>query len=105
MAEEIDSPLTVTKAESAVIGGITISREVGRDVSFFQGPGESPVSSGDGRGVTSDNALSIGEDIAESGAEAEFDPTADAKSCLKLGVRLIGAPVHFEACVLFSPGF
>jgi hypothetical protein len=73
------------------MGSIT-SREAGRDPSFFQGPGESPVISGDGSGVTSAIALSIGEDKAEFGVELKPDvlPTLLANIFLMLGVRCIG---------------
>lgn len=88
MAEDIDSPFAVTRAESAVMG-IMSSREVGRDVSFFQGPGESPVISGEGSGVTSAIAFNIGEDKAEFGAEPKFEllPTLLAKTFFILDVR------------------
>jgi hypothetical protein len=84
----MDSPFAVTRAESEV-GGIMSSREEGRDVSFFQGPGESPVISGEGSGVTSAIAFSIGEDRAEFGAEPKFEllPTLLAKTFFILGVR------------------
>jgi hypothetical protein len=84
----MDSPFAVTRAESAVIG-IMSSREVGLDVSFFQGPGESPVISGEGSGVTSAMAFNMGEDKAEFGAEPKFEllPTLLAKTFFILGVR------------------
>jgi hypothetical protein len=95
MADEIDSPVDVTSAESAAPGNI-YSLEVGRDASLLQGPGESPDVSGDGRGVTSAMALSLGEDIAELGAEPmlEFEPTLVPRVCLTLGVR--------EGCAVFD---
>jgi hypothetical protein len=88
MADEMDSPVEVTSAESAAPGNM-YSLEVGLDVSLFQGPGESPDVSGDGRGVTSAIALSLGEDIAELGAEPrlELEPTLVPRVCLTLGVR------------------
>tara|TARA_R110002060_G_scaffold58033_2_gene68137 strand:+ start:1077 stop:1433 length:357 start_codon:yes stop_codon:yes gene_type:complete len=87
MAADIDSPFAVTSAESAVDGTMS-SRDWGRAVSFFQGPGESPVISGDGRGVTSAIALSMGEDKAEFGAEPKFEllPMLLAKTFFTLGV-------------------
>lgn len=88
MAEDMDSPFAVTSAESAVIGIMT-SREVGRDVSFFHGPGESPDISGEGNGVTSAIAFNIGEDKAELGADPRLEllPTLLTKTFLILGVR------------------
>jgi hypothetical protein len=88
MAEDMDSPFAVTRAESAVTG-IMSSREVGREVSLFQGPGESPDISGEGSGVTSAIAFNIGEDRAELGAEPKFEllPTLVAKTFFILGVR------------------
>ena len=99
----MDSPLAVTSAESAVIG-IMSSREVGREVSFFQGPGESPVISGDGSGVTSAMAFSIGEDRAEFGAEPKFEllPTLLAKTFFILGVRGKEKVVDFVGILLDS---
>lgn len=90
IAEAIDSPLAVMRAESAV-GGIKVSREVGPDVSFLQGPGESPDMRGDGRGVTSAIAFNIGEDTTEFGAEPRLVllPTLLASTFLILGVRAI----------------
>lgn len=90
IADDIDSPFAVTSAESAVMGNIT-SRDVGRETSFFQGPGESPDISGEGKGVTSAIALSIGDDRAEFGAEPKFEllPTLLAKIFLILGVRVM----------------
>jgi hypothetical protein len=84
----MDSPFAVTRAESEV-GGIIRSCELGRDVSFFQGPGESPVISGEGNGVTSAIAFNIGEDKAEFGAEPKFEllPTLLEKTFFILGVR------------------
>lgn len=49
--------------------GITSSIEAGLDVSFLHGPGESPDMRGDGRGVTSEIAFSMGDDTTEFGAE------------------------------------
>ena len=88
MADDMDSPFAVTSAESEV-GGIISSREVGRDASFFQGPGESPVISGEGNGVTSAIAFNMGDDKAEFGAEPKFEllPTLLEKMFFILGVR------------------
>jgi hypothetical protein len=84
----MDSPFAVTRAESEDIG-IMRSREVGRDMSFFHGPGESPDISGEGSGVTSAIAFNIGEDKAELGAEPMFEllPTLLARTFFILGVR------------------
>ena len=92
MAADIDSPFAVTSAESAVMG-IMLSRDVGRVTSFFHGPGESPDIRGDGSGVTSAIAFSIGEDIAEPGRDPAFEllPTLLAKTFFMLGVRARGA--------------
>lgn len=64
------------------------SRDCGRAMSFFQGPGESPVMRGDGRGVTSAIAFNMGEDKAEFGAEPKFEllPILLAKTFFTLGV-------------------
>ena len=72
--------------------GTMRSLEVGRASNFFQGPGESPVKSGEGRGVTSAIAFNMGEDKAELGAEPMFEllPTLPANIFLILGVRAIG---------------
>jgi hypothetical protein len=88
----MDSPFAVTSAESAVMG-IIRSRDVGRDTSFFHGPGESPDIRGEGKGVTSAMAFSMGEDIAEPGRDPAFEllPTLLAKTFLMLGVRASGA--------------
>ncbi len=87
MAEDMDSPFAVTRAESAAIGIIT-SREVGLETNFFHGPGESPDKRGEGRGVTSAIAFSIGEDKAELGADPKFEllPMLPAKTFFILGV-------------------
>jgi hypothetical protein len=87
IADDIDSPLAVTSAES-VIGSVA-SIEAGLDASLLHGPGESPDMRGDGRGVTSDIAFSIGEDTTEFGAELRLVllPKAPAKAFLILGVR------------------
>ena len=81
----------MTSAEFALIGTMR-SLEEGRASNFLQGPGESPVISGEGRGVTSAIALNIGEDKAEFGAEPKFEmlPTLLANMFLILGVRTIG---------------
>jgi hypothetical protein len=84
----MDSPFAVTRAAS-VVKLIIISRELGRAVSFFHGPGESDDNSGEGKGVTSAIALSIGDDKAELGAEPnpELLPMLLAKWLFMLGVR------------------
>ena len=88
----MDSPFAVTRAESAVMG-IMRSREGGRDTNFFQGPGESLDIRGEGNGVTSAIAFSIGEDMAEPGRDPAFAllPKLLAKTFLMLGVRASGA--------------
>jgi hypothetical protein len=88
MADDMDSPFAVTRAESEV-GGIMSSRDVGRDANFFQGPGESPVISGEGNGVTSAIAFNMGEDKAEFGAEPKLEllPTLLERIFFILGVR------------------
>jgi hypothetical protein len=55
--------------------------------------------SGDGRGVTSAIALSLGEDITELGAEPmlELEPTLVPKVYLILGVRE-GSPIFDGRC-------
>lgn len=92
MAEDMDSPLAVTNADSELIVGTMSSREAGLEESFFQGPGESPDMRGEGRGVTSAIALSIGEDSAELGVDpiAELLPTLLAKTFFILGVLARG---------------
>ena len=79
----------MTSAESAVLG-IARSRRVGLETSFLHGPGESPDIRGDGKGVTSGIALSIGEDIAELVVETLLPMLLD-KMFLMLGVRVIAA--------------
>jgi hypothetical protein len=88
MADEVDSPLAATRADSRAPDRI-YSRDVGRDASLFQGPGESPDISGDGRGVTSAIEFSLGEDIAELCADPilEVELMLVPKACLTLGVR------------------
>lgn len=88
----MDSPLAVTNADSELIVGTMSSREVGLEASFFQGPGESPDIRGEGKGVTSAKALSIGEDNAELGADptAELLPALLAKTFFILGVLARG---------------
>jgi hypothetical protein len=81
----MDSPFEVTSAESAVMGIMT-SRDVGRDTIFFQGPSESLDIRGEGKGDTSAIALSIGEDMADPGADPIFELLL-AKTFLILGVR------------------
>ena len=86
----MDSPLTVTSADSADMGSMC-SREAGRDSNLFQGPGESPDKSGDGKGVTSGIALSMGEEKADGGAELRLEllPMLFANTFLILGVRVM----------------
>lgn len=79
----------MTSAESAELG-TERSRRVGRDTSFLHGPGESPDMRGDGKGVTSGIALSIGEDKAELVAEPLLPVLLD-RMFLMLGVRVIAA--------------
>lgn len=85
------SPFAAMSAESAVTGSM-ISLEAGREPSRFQGPGESPDSRGEGRGVTSAIAFNIGEDRAELGAEPkpELLPMLLARIFLILEVRARG---------------
>lgn len=94
IAEDIDSPLAVTKAESFLIG---IASMVGLVASIFHGPGESPDMRGDGRGVTSEIAFSIGDERAELGAEPRLVllPKPPARAFLILGVR--GMPMVLGA--------
>lgn len=75
--------------------GACASRETGRDPSFLHGPGESPDSRGEGRGVTSAIALSIGDDKAEFGADPSPLPALEAKMFLTLGVRAKGMFLGF----------
>lgn len=100
MAEEMDSPFAVTSAASAAI---IMSREAGLefDINFFQGPGESPDNSGDGRGVTSAIAFSMGDERAELGAEPIFEllPMLVARTFFTLGVRDIGGLAGLRAWV------
>lgn len=91
MAEDMDSPVAVTRAESCV-AGIASSIGAGLDTSFLHGPGESPDISGDGRGVTSDIAFSMGDDTTEFGAELRLVvlpklPKLPARTFFTLGVR------------------
>jgi hypothetical protein len=99
MAEEIDSPFAVTRAESAVMGSIS-SRDWGLETSFFQGPGESPDMRGDGRGVTSAIALNIGDERAELGADPKLEllPILVAKIFFTLGVRANGTLIDCDFC-------
>lgn len=92
MADDMDSPFAVTSAESAVMGSMR-SRDVGRDTRLFQGPGESPDIRGDGKGVTSGIAFSIGEDMTEPGRDPAFEllPILLPNTFLMLGVRASGA--------------
>ena len=87
----MDSPFAVTSAESPV-KGIMTSRDGGRDVSFFQGPGESLDIRGEGKGETSAKAFSIGEDMVDPGVDTTFEllPTLLARMFLILGVRVRG---------------
>jgi hypothetical protein len=88
----MDSPFAVMSAESAVMGNM-LSRDVGRATNFFHGPGESPDMRGEGNGVTSAIAFSIGEDMAEPGRDPALEllPTLLAKTFFMLGVRARGA--------------
>lgn len=61
-------------------------------MSFFHGPGESEDNNGEGRGVTSDNALNMGEETTELVAEPKLCGT---KVFLLLGVRSIGMLLVF----------
>lgn len=70
-------------------------------MSFFHGPGESLHMSGDGSGVTSGIALSIGEENAELGAEAIYEPA----KLLMLGVRGGGTPMRFDDRTVESVDF
>lgn len=72
IAEATDSPLDVTSTELAV-PGMLYSREERLAASFFQGPGESCDIKGDGNGVTSVRALSMGLEKAELGADPKFE--------------------------------
>lgn len=69
--------------------GITSSMEVGLEASFLHGPGESPDMRGEGRGVTSEMAFSMGEETTEFGAELRLVllPKLLAKTFFTLGVR------------------
>jgi len=104
IAEVIDSPLAVTRAESAT-PGIIYSRDVGRETNFLQGPGESPDIRGEGSGVTSAIALSIGEDKAEFGAEPNCEPAPilPARAFFMLCVRG-GGVIRFVDWLLGSTG-
>jgi len=57
--------------------------------------------SGDGRGVTSGIALSIGEENAEFGAEVIYEPA----KLLILGVRGGGPPMRFDGRIVGSVDF
>lgn len=61
-------------------------------MSFFHGPGESEDNSGEGKGVTSDMALSIGEDTTELAAE----PALLAMALFTLDERAIGMLLVFD---------
>jgi hypothetical protein len=98
IAEDIDSPLVVTRAESGT-PGIIYSRDVGREINFLQGPGESPDINGEGSGVTSAIALSMGDDKAEFGADPICEPAALLSAFFMLGV-LGGGAIGF--CGRFS---
>lgn len=75
------------------------SREVGRLINFFHGPGESFDIKGDGSGDISAIALSMGDDRAELGAEPtiEVEPILFARALLMLEFREIVA-VDFKDC-------
>ena len=88
MAEDMDSPVAVTRAESYVIG-ITSSIEAGLEANLLHGPGESPDMRGEGRGVTSEMAFSMGEDTTEFDPELRLVllPKLLARTFFTLGVR------------------
>lgn len=93
MAAAIDSPFLETSTDSGIVVGVgwTSSLEGGRPLRRFQGPGESPESSGEGSGVRSPMAVMTGLETLELVAEPKPRPKA---ADLKLGVRDTG----------FSPG-
>jgi hypothetical protein len=99
IAADMDSPFAVTRAESAVIG-IIRSRDCGLEMSFFQGPGESPDMRGEGKGVTSAIALNIGDERAELGADPRLEllPKLPAKTFFILGVRANGTLIDCDFC-------
>ena len=88
IAEDIDSPFEVTRTESAAVIGTVRSRDVGLETNFLQGPGESPERSGDGSGVTSAIAFSIGDETTDPGKELVL-PMLLLRMFLILGVRSI----------------
>lgn len=63
------------------------SRDVGRDMNFLHGPGESDDNNGEGKGVTSDIALNMGDEITELAAELTLLGT---KVFLVLGMHALG---------------
>jgi hypothetical protein len=85
-----------------------ISLEPGLEASVFQGPGESPGISGEGKGVTSAMALSMGDETAELGVDPkpELLPMLLANIFFMLGVRFTGCMGMFfdQECVLGSLG-
>lgn len=93
MAAAIDSPFLDTSTDSGIVvgGDWPSSLDGGRALRRFQGPGESPESSGDGSGVRSPMAVMTGLETLELVAEPKPRPKA---ADLKLGVRDTG----------FSPG-
>lgn len=86
-AAAIDSPDAETRTESGVGLGIS-SRDGGRALRSFQGPGESPDRRGDGKGVTSPRADMTGLGTQETGVEGL--PNAFAMALLVLGVLETG---------------
>lgn len=101
MAVAMDSPVLVTRTLS---GDIEKGRLASRDEGLmcFHGPGESPASNGDGRGVTSPMAAIMGLATVELAAEAGPKTKAAA---LRLGVRDIGRREEAEVlCCRLSDG-
>jgi hypothetical protein len=89
MAAVIDSPvLAISTLPGDMFAKAAIDSLDDGLPSFFQGPGESPDISGDGRGVMSPIAVIIGLGTVELAADP--DPSALAKAALTLGVRDIG---------------
>jgi hypothetical protein len=88
MAAVIDSPpVVLSRVGDKFAKPAFASRDEGPS-SLRQGPGESPDSSGDGRGVTSPIAVIIGLGTVELAPEAV--PSALEKAVLRLGVREMG---------------
>jgi hypothetical protein len=98
-AAEMDSPVVVTRTESLGIVGSPLagpSRDGSLPLnSFFHGPGESLVRSGDGRGVTSPMADIMG--LATLELAADDEPKNPARALvLKLGVLDTGLRLEAE---------